>query len=429
MAAYRPRGPYPILILQGEQGSAKSTAAKLLRKLVDPSVSLVRTIPKDEPDLQIAASNSRVIAYDNLSGLQTWLSDALCRLATGGGFSTRELYSDMDEVFFDAMRPVILNGIDHLAERADLAERAIILHLPIIEETQRRDEAELYAEFERSLPEILGAFFTAISGTLARLPHVQLARKPRMADLAVWATAAEQPLGFTSGDFMRVYAGNRAEAVQETLEADPVGSGILSLMESRDESGEIGPWIGTCTDLQRLLEERAGIGIKASRSWPRSPQAMSSRLRRLGTFLRESGIQITLPEKTTKGRRLLTIARKTGENIATLATQTSETPLGQSLAAIATGGDDFAGAAMAPEAALVSPPDPVLATSLNGSEKSDGQSQVARVARISDKFSHGSQNDDCPRCGPVDWQRLGGALVCPNCGQEAPPLAPQSAGL
>ena len=82
----------------------------------------MRTPPRDDRDLLIAANNSWVISYDNLSGIPPWLSDALCRLATGGGFSTRELYTDSDEVFFDAMRPVILNGIDHMAERADLAD-------------------------------------------------------------------------------------------------------------------------------------------------------------------------------------------------------------------------------------------------------------------------------------------------------------------
>jgi len=124
LAACRPRGPYPVLLLQGEQGSAKSTMGKLLRRLVDPSVSLIRTAPREERDLLIAATNSWVVAYDNLSGIPPWLSDALCRLATGGGFSIRALYTDSDEIFFNAMRPVALNGIDQLAERADLADRA-----------------------------------------------------------------------------------------------------------------------------------------------------------------------------------------------------------------------------------------------------------------------------------------------------------------
>jgi hypothetical protein len=128
VAACRPQGPYPLLILHGEQGSAKSTTAKLLRRIIDPATAPLRTPPREERDLLIAANNSLVVAYDNLSGIPQWLSDALCRLATGGGFSTRELYTDTEEVILDLTRPVILNGIDHLAERPDLADRAIILN-------------------------------------------------------------------------------------------------------------------------------------------------------------------------------------------------------------------------------------------------------------------------------------------------------------
>lgn len=321
MAAYRPKGPYPILILQGEQGSAKSTTAKLLRRLVDPSVSAVRRPPRDDRDLLIAAASSWVLAYDNLSGIPAWLSDALCQIATGGGFSTRELYTDADEVFFDAMRPVILNGIDHLAERADLADRALILNLPPIEETNRRDEAQLYAEFERDLPQILGALFSAVSGTLARLAHTRLDRKPRMADFALWATAAERPLGFPPGAFMLAYCGNREEAIQETLEADPVGAAVLAMMDQLNDQDQ-DQWEGTCKDLLQRLEtvdDRA----KGARSWPKSPRGLSDRLRRLATFLRESGIHITFPIKGAKGRRVLAIFRTARETTAATATSAS----------------------------------------------------------------------------------------------------------
>ncbi len=112
--------------------------------ILDPSDAPVRTPPRSDRDLLIAATNSWVIAYDNLSGIQQWLSDALCRLATGGGFSTRELYTDSEEIFFDAMRPIVLNGIDHLTERADLASRSLILNLPRIADRNRRTEQQVY---------------------------------------------------------------------------------------------------------------------------------------------------------------------------------------------------------------------------------------------------------------------------------------------
>jgi hypothetical protein len=108
VAALNPSGPYPILILQGEQGAGKSTVARALRLLVDPSTAPLRAVPREERDLMIAANNSWVISFDNLSGIPQWLSDALCRLSTGGGSATRELHTDNEEILFDATRPIIL---------------------------------------------------------------------------------------------------------------------------------------------------------------------------------------------------------------------------------------------------------------------------------------------------------------------------------
>ena len=59
----------------------------------------------------IAATNGWCLAFDNVSVIQAWLSDALCRLATGGGFATRGLYTDDEETIIDAQRPVVLNGV------------------------------------------------------------------------------------------------------------------------------------------------------------------------------------------------------------------------------------------------------------------------------------------------------------------------------
>ena len=63
----------------------------MLKKLIDPCAAPDRAGPRDERDLMIRARNGWVLAFDNLSKLPDWLSDALCRLSTGGGFSTRAL--------------------------------------------------------------------------------------------------------------------------------------------------------------------------------------------------------------------------------------------------------------------------------------------------------------------------------------------------
>lgn len=101
VGALRPRGPYPVLDVHGEHGSAKSMSSRLLRNLIDPNVAALRAEPRDAHDLIIAATNGWIIALDNVSHLPVWLSDALCRLATGGGFGTRELHTDAEEVLFD----------------------------------------------------------------------------------------------------------------------------------------------------------------------------------------------------------------------------------------------------------------------------------------------------------------------------------------
>src|SRR5262249_9788834 len=148
--------PFPILVLHGEQGSAKSTTARVLRSCVDPNVAALRSAPRDDQDLIIAASNSWVVALDNLSAVPDWLSDALCRLATGGGVSTRQLYTDGEEAIFDVQRPAILTGIDELPTRYDLLDRAILGEAPVLDDEHRKPELEFYRDFEPAHPKIFG---------------------------------------------------------------------------------------------------------------------------------------------------------------------------------------------------------------------------------------------------------------------------------
>src|SRR5215471_11513 len=148
LATLRPGGPYPLLAISGEQGSAKTVLSKMLKALVDPNVAPVRALPREERELMIAAHNGHLLAFDNLSGLPAWLSDALCRLASGGSFAVRQLYTDDEEVLFKAARPTLLNGIEDTVGRSDLADRAIFLTLGPIAEEPRRAETELWREFE-----------------------------------------------------------------------------------------------------------------------------------------------------------------------------------------------------------------------------------------------------------------------------------------
>ncbi len=286
LAVLRNRGPYPVIVLSGEQGSAKSTFSAILRALLDPNAAPLRALPREDRELFITAINGHVLAFDNVSGLRAGVSDTLCRLATGGGFAVRQLYSDQDEVLFDAARPVILNGIEDIVTRPDLADRAMFLTLEPISEEGRRPEAELWAAFEAERPRILGALLDAVVDGLKRLPETRLEKLPRMADFALWATACETAL-WPAGTFWSAYCDNRDEVVEDVIDADPVANAVRAIMATRTE------WTGTASDLLGDLAEVADEGVVKSRTWPGNPRALGGRLRRAATFLRKVGIEIS----------------------------------------------------------------------------------------------------------------------------------------
>jgi hypothetical protein len=303
VSALRPRGPFVLLVVQGGQGAAKSTACRIIRALVDPSTAPLRRLPRDEQNLAIAAHNAWLLVFDNVSGLADWTSDALCTVATGGGLATRELYSDTDEVLFNACRPMVANGIDDVATRPDLADRSILLVLAPIDEATRRDEQEFWAAFETARPGILGALFDAVSVALRELPNVRLTKKPRMADFAKWATAAESAFGSKAGTFLGAYMRKRDASLQVTVDADVVAPLVVELLRMPTLNGV---WQGSATKLYGDLQAIAPVGVVRSRKWPKAANALSKHLRNRGAVpLAHAGVILTDDRVGADGRREL----------------------------------------------------------------------------------------------------------------------------
>src|SRR5262249_18536439 len=217
-AAMLPEGPYPILSIHGEQASAKTTLTKVVRLLIDPQSAPILAEPRSTRDLMVTAVNGWLLAYDNISTIPTWLSDGLCRLATGGGFASRMLQSNDQRSVIYAQRPVILNGIDAFLRRYDLEDRCLFLHLEPIADSSRRAEAEFWRAFKADYPAILGGLLDAVAGGLGRLPSIQLAELPRMADFACLGEAVARGLGWAEGEFLSAYVENRQATTLATLE-------------------------------------------------------------------------------------------------------------------------------------------------------------------------------------------------------------------
>lgn len=296
VAALRPCGPSPVLTLHGEQGAAKSTLARILRALVDPSQAPLRAEPRGVRDVMVAATNAWMLAFDNLSHLPPWLSDAICRLATGGGFGTRALYTNQEEALFDAQRPVLLTGIDEVVTRGDLLDRSLLVYLPEIPDEKRRPEDEFWHAFEVVRPGILGALLDAVSGALRHLATVQVSPLPRMADFAWWVTAAAPALGWEARAFLDAYAQNRDEAHAVAVEGSAVAHAVHTLACTATH------WEGTATELLVALKAQAIQGRNSLQDLPKNARALSAVLRRLAPNLRALGVTMTFARDSDKLR-------------------------------------------------------------------------------------------------------------------------------
>lgn len=308
----RPRGPYNVDVFTGGQGCGKTTRARVIRKLVDPSSADTRSAPREMRDLHIAASNEWLPVFDNLSRIPEWLSDGFCCLSTGGGMRTRELYSDSDEAIFSTMRPMIMTSITEIVERPDLLDRSIIYNLPEIERKKRKPEKQLWKEFDAARPRILGALLDAVSCALRNEETVVIEEASRMADFERFATAAEPELGLKPGTFLRAYRKNQNSANDLALEACPITDPIIKLAEEEAHNKTKGEWLGTARELFDQLSDGVSEEEKRKRKeqgWPKAPNGLSGMLRRLAPNLRMHGVSVEFNIRTDKkGSRKIRIA-------------------------------------------------------------------------------------------------------------------------
>ena len=295
---------YPLLAIHGEQGSGKSTAQRLLRDLINPNKATLRAAPRDERDLAIAAAHGRVISCDNLTNINEGLSNAFCRLATGGGFATRELFSDDGEVIFDAQRPVILNGIAEVIIKSDLLDRAILVYLPTIPKGKRWKKRVLNRKFTDAQPLILGALCDAVSAGLERMGEgVEMDEWPRMSDFAEWAIACETALGFKAGAFIEAYKRNIGRADDLAIEASPLAQEVIALLEAEPDH----VWNGTTGELFKALNRRLESreeNPKKVQGWPQSARGLGARLKELAPNLRGLGLDVRFEARGKNGYRL-----------------------------------------------------------------------------------------------------------------------------
>lgn len=297
LLCFHPTGPYAILVLEGEHGSAKSTLTSVIRRLTDPASPVMRGLPASEDDLIIGGLLNRVYALDNLSGITKQMSDAICRMTQGGGHAKRTLYTNGEETTFDYLRPVVVNGIDDLTKRDDFASRSIVLELPPLADKGWRKDTTFYAEFDEASGRIFGAILDALVAILQQRNDVADVYQSRLAEAEAWVSAGEKALGWEAGTFSRLLHENQEEAAEEHFQLDTFAQALLKMLQKqlkRPDYDSAKPlWAGTATSLLRQVNLHAEPDDLRTDAWPKQPIAVGMRLRRMAHALRLQHFTVT----------------------------------------------------------------------------------------------------------------------------------------
>lgn len=299
VAALLGRGPVPVLWLTAEQGSAKTTATRLLASVLDASPAQVRKPPRDPEQWVTAALGSWVVALDNLSKVPEWLSDSICRAVTGDGDVRRALYSDGDLAVFAFRRAVMANTIDAGALRGDLVDRLLLVELERIEEEGYIEDKVVARQWEQAHPVALAGLLDLASAVLRVLPDVRLDRPTRMADFARILGAVDQVTGEKG---VEVYVAQRERVAEDVVDGDLVARAVWAFVGSLPTRR----WKGRAGELLPILNRRDDVD-RPWGEWPTSPQALSGRLRRAAPALRAIGLAVDF-ERATGGNRERLIA-------------------------------------------------------------------------------------------------------------------------
>jgi putative DNA primase/helicase len=287
MSCFKDTGCFPILMAHGESGSGKSLLTRLLMDLVDPRDERALSVPKDDRALIVYAKQTWLIGFENLSHIAPWLSDALCRLASGDSFTAVKLYSDDELAIHKAKRPCIVNGIPRLAEREDLASRVLSVTLsPFTDD--RLTESEVLGRWQNARPRILAGLLDGICCALRNVDSVDLTEQPRLVGALKWAIAAEANFGFDDGEIADAYRNNSKESVQVAFEADVVAMVVAGFIRNSTSRA----WEGSPSQLFEQLNQAASETQRKLKSWPVSPAGLTNRVDRAAPLLRAQGIHV-----------------------------------------------------------------------------------------------------------------------------------------
>lgn len=293
--------PHVVKVLYGQEGSTKSTTSKITRSVIDPSAALTcRSYTQKKEFVQYLAHNYCCV-LDNLSAINTNLSDLLCSAVTGDGDTKRTLYTDDGDTIFVFKRSFIINGINNVVLRPDLLRRSVLFELHPPKPNMRATESDLWRNFEASRSFILGGILNTLAKAMQIYPQLKLERLYDMADFTLWGAAVAEALGATAEAFLDAYESNKTLQMKQAILNNAVAHAVTVLMAEKSE------WSGSPT---RLLFELENIANKEkmdvkSKNWPKAANALMRKLNEVRTTLSRIGIEVTEKHMGNKGRMII----------------------------------------------------------------------------------------------------------------------------
>jgi len=310
VSAFLPHIPRPMIILAGPKGAGKTMTFRLLRAIIDPAEPECLDLSHRKEEIVQAAAHHYCLFIDNMSDLPNWLSDFLCRVCTGEGFSKRALYTDDADIVYSFKRLVGYNGINTPAFRSDLYDRALIFNLLPMTAEQRHPEEVIWQQFNADKPAILGTIFGILSVCLQYMQNaaawVKPDHLPRMADFAIWGEAICQASGFEPNTFLSIYQHKLVGIHREIIQDNPLAQAVTSLLDQSNNGSICLTPTALLSELNRIARIK-NINIRDG-NWPASPGWLTRRLHELEIDFAATGISIV--QKRNIRERLIEIGKR-----------------------------------------------------------------------------------------------------------------------
>lgn len=246
----------PILWLEGEKGSSKSTTLRKLEMIVDPKQSGICTMPKSKDGLVLRLRNSYYTTFDNVSYISQSVSDALAAAVTKASSSDRELFESVTERISNTHSIIAINGIGKIIRASDLLDRTLLIKLSRIPSDQLKTERQMWEDFDRDLPRILGCLFTVLAQTLNYDIEFETQERVRMVDFHEFLIKVGYVLEISEEEVNELLFENKRELSIDAVHSNCAAICLIEMMKNH-KSYEVTP-TQCLHDLRKIAKE---IGV------------------------------------------------------------------------------------------------------------------------------------------------------------------------